>query len=203
MKYVKVFYSKKWVENTRNDRVITLKSHQILLTYYSVVWKIIQEKMPKFEKKKKKKNDPNSQNEQIQINLFFSLQISYRYKATKVFYGNPIDLIFGSKSVIWTLLCIPPQHTGQLMTVNPSKTSVCTEWQYEIWFWYFTLKHKHKKYPFDVDLLEISFCSYDAVVLLKLILLKVRTHQIHYILSDDGRTEDERSEFLWPRILFI
>ena len=97
MKYVKLFYSKKWVENTINDWVITLKSHQILLAYYSVVWKIIQEKMPIFEKKKK--NDPNSQNEQIQINLFFSLQISYRHKTTKVFYGNPIDSIFGSKSV--------------------------------------------------------------------------------------------------------
>ena len=104
MKYVKLFYSKKWVENTINDWVITLKSrHQILLPYYSVVWKIIQEKMPKFEekkkKKKKKKNDPNSQNERVQINLFFSLQISYRHETTKVFYGNPIDSIFGSKSV--------------------------------------------------------------------------------------------------------
>ena len=160
-------------------------------------------KNAKIWKKKEKKNDPNSQNEQIQTNLFFSLQISYRHKATKVLYGNPIDSICGSKSVIWTFLCIPPQHTGQLMTVNPSETSVCKEWQYEIWFWYFTLKHKYKKYLFDVDLLEISFCSYDAVDLLKLILLKVRTHQIHYILSDEGRTEDERSEFLWPRTLFI
>ena len=68
MKYVKRFYSKKWVENTIYDWVITLKSHRILLPYYSVVWKIIQEKMPKFEKKKKKKK---SQNQQIQINLFF------------------------------------------------------------------------------------------------------------------------------------
>ena len=29
-----------------------------------------------------------------------------------------------------------------------------------------------------------------------LLLLLLLTHQIHYILSDDGRTEDERSEFL-------
>ena len=101
MKYVKLFYSKKWIENTINDWVIILKSHKIPLPYYSVVWKIIQEKMPKFEKKKKKKNknDPNLQNEQIQINLFFSIQISYRHKTSKVFYGNPIDSIFGSKSV--------------------------------------------------------------------------------------------------------
>ena len=55
MKYVKHFYSKKWVENTINDWVITFKSHQNLLPYYSVVWKIIQDKMPKFENKKKKK----------------------------------------------------------------------------------------------------------------------------------------------------
>ena len=60
-------------------------------------------------------------------------------------YGNPIYSIFGSKSMFWTFLCIPPQHTGQFMTLNPSETSVCTEWKYEIWFWYFTLNHKHKK----------------------------------------------------------
>ena len=195
MKYVKKNYSKKWVENTINDWVITLKSHQILLPYYSVIWKIIQEKMPKLKKKKKKKKMTQIH----KTNKFKLICFSHykyhtdRHKTTKVFYGNPIDSIFGSKSVIWTFLCIPPQHTGQLMTVNPSETSVCTEWQYEIGFWYFTLKHKHKK----------SVGSYDAVVLLKLILMKVRTHQIHYILSDDGRTEDERSEFLWPRTLFI
>ena len=59
MKYVKHFCSKKWVENTINDWIITLKSHQILLPYYSVVWKIIQEKMPQFENNKK--NNQNSQ----------------------------------------------------------------------------------------------------------------------------------------------
>ena len=81
MKYVKIFYSKKWVENTINDWVITLKSrHQILLPYYSVVWKIIQEKMPKFEEKKKKKKKKKKMTQIHKTNEFRLICFShYKY----------------------------------------------------------------------------------------------------------------------------
>ena len=74
--------------------------YQILLPYYSVVWKIIQEKKKKKKKSqilKIKKSSQNSQNVSIQINLCFISHYkhhTYRHKTTNLFYGNPIDLIF-------------------------------------------------------------------------------------------------------------
>ena len=60
--------------------------------------------MPKLEnlkKKKKKKKKKHLQNESIQINLCFSHYKHYTdiKNNNKIFYGNPIDLIFGSKLV--------------------------------------------------------------------------------------------------------
>ena len=88
--------------------------HQILLPCYSFVWKIIQEKNAKIWKLKK--SNQNSRNESIQTNLCFLSHYkhhTYRHKTTKVFYGNPIDLISESKSVFSTFLWIPLQHIGQ------------------------------------------------------------------------------------------
>ena len=119
---VKHFCSKKWVENIINDWVITFKSHQIILPWYSVVWKIIQEKLSKL--KIKKHESKFSQRIDSNLSVFFSLQTSYRHKTTKVTYRNPIDLIFGSKSVFLTFLWITAATTHWTVSLLMHKISL-------------------------------------------------------------------------------
>ena len=99
------FFCLKWGQYTINDRLIT---HPFVLLLCCLedhsgkntnIWKLKKKKKKKKKKKFTKRFNSNKY-------VLFWLQISYRYKTTKPkpFYGNPIDLIFGSKSMFLTSL---------------------------------------------------------------------------------------------------
>ena len=65
----------------------------------------------------------------------------------------------------------------KLMTLNPSETSVCTEWICEIWSWYFSLKHKHKILSLRYLFIENQFGFCDVFVLSKFLSFNRCKHQ--------------------------